>query len=70
MSDTYPHYESDDDFDDEDEDGFEFECGAFINGRFDYSACRLAGTEDCDWECPYSAGARGLRGGKVPGEDL
>lgn len=59
-TDTEP-YDDADDFD-EDDDAFEFECGAFFNGRFDYYACRLAGTEDCDWECPYSASVR--RGSK------
>jgi hypothetical protein len=49
-------YESDDDEEEDD-----FECGAFINGRFDYAGCQLAGTEDCDWECPYSASVRGPR---------
>lgn len=29
------------------------ECGRWINGRLDKS-CMLAGTEFCDWECPYS----------------
>ena len=47
--------------DDFDEDEFEFECGAWINGKFDFSSCTLAGTEDCDWECPESARVRGLR---------
>lgn len=47
----------DDDFEEMED---EFECGAWFNGKFDYSACQLAGTEDCDWECPYSAGERGL----------
>ncbi len=55
-----------DDFRDDDEEDDGFECGAFFNGRFDFYHCQLAGTEDCDWECPYSAGARGLRGGKQP----
>lgn len=45
------------DLDEEDE----FECGAWFNGKFDYYHCRLAGTEDCDWECPQSATVRGLR---------
>lgn len=58
MTSQTEYYE--DDFRDDDEEDDGFECGAFINGRFDYSACQLAGTEDCDWECPYSAGVRGL----------
>lgn len=47
--------------DDPDGDEHEFECGAWINGKFDYYNCQLAGTEDCDWECPHSATVRGLR---------
>lgn len=39
----------------------EFECGAWFNGKFDFYSCQLAGTEDCDWECPYSGPARGLK---------
>lgn len=42
---------------DEEDDGFE--CGAWFNGKFDFY--QLAGTEDCDWECPHSAQAMGLR---------
>ena len=33
---------------DEDEDDDEFDCPAGADG------CPLAGTEECDWECPYS----------------
>lgn len=36
------------DFDDEFADELGFDCG-FIPG----DGCLLAGTEDCDWECPY-----------------
>lgn len=32
---------------DEDEEFLEFECGMTADGT-----CMLAGTEDCDWECP------------------
>ena len=42
----------DDDFIEDEED--EFECGAWFNGTFDYYHCQLAGTEDCDFDCPYS----------------
>lgn len=51
MPDDYP-FDSDDD---EDEDGWANgeNCGRWINGRLGQS-CSLAGTEDCDWECPYS----------------
>lgn len=53
-------YDNDNEYDSDGEDEFEFECGAWINGKFDYYSCQLAGTEDCDWECPYSADVRGL----------
>lgn len=57
MSEPYDDFDYDD-FHDEDEVEDEFECGAWINGRFDYYSCQLAGTEDCDWECPHSGPAR------------
>jgi hypothetical protein len=44
-----------DDFDDAgDEDDFDpgEECGRWLNGNLD-RWCRLAGTEFCDFECPY-----------------
>lgn len=45
------------DFDDDDDELCEFdageECGRWINGRLG-QYCTLAGTEQCDWECPYS----------------
>lgn len=28
------------------------ECGRWINGKFG-SSCLQAGTEFCDWDCPY-----------------
>lgn len=34
-----------DELDDEDD----FDCGMTSDG-----GCTLAGTEECDWECPYS----------------
>ena len=41
----------DDDFDDEDEELAEAEmnCGLMPDG-----GCSLAGTEYCDWSCPFS----------------
>lgn len=51
--------DDDNEYDIEEED--EFDCGAWFFGKFDYYNCTLAGTEDCDWECPYSATVRGLR---------
>lgn len=51
-------YDDDNEYDIDEED--EFDCGAWFNGKFDFYSCQLAGTEDCDWECPYSARARGL----------
>jgi hypothetical protein len=42
-------YDYIDDEDDEPEE-FGFECAAYIvNGRW---YCPIAGTEDCDWDCP------------------
>lgn len=62
MSEASEDIGADDDFDPvETEEADEFECGAWFNGKFDFSSCQLAGTEDCDWECPYSAQARGLK---------
>lgn len=28
-------------------------CGRWMNGRLSRS-CRLAGTEQCDWDCPHN----------------
>lgn len=44
-------YDPDDDFDADDEDPGA-ECGRWSNGKLGRS-CSLAGTEFCDWECPY-----------------
>jgi hypothetical protein len=39
-------------FDDDEEDvEITFDCPAFLDGGHMY--CPLAGTEDCDWECPH-----------------
>lgn len=50
------------DFDDGDQDdgddGFSFtaeDCGRWLNGRLS-DQCLLAGSEDCDWECPIGIG--------------
>ena len=45
----------DDYFDDEptDEDIAGEECGRWRNGRLT-AQCSKAGSEECDWECPYS----------------
>ena len=39
----------------EGDDGFDAgeECGRWINGRLG-PLCRKAGSEECDWDCPYS----------------
>jgi hypothetical protein len=45
-----------DDLDDEElseEDMAGEECGRWINGRLG-KYCSKAGTEECDWICPYS----------------
>jgi len=47
-------YPYDDDLEDDDDDelGFtEDDCGRWVNSKLS-DQCRLAGTEDCDWECP------------------
>ena len=50
MTDYLPVEYFDDDFDDEPEDDLMDECG-FVPGE---GVCMLAGTEWCDWECPYN----------------
>lgn len=50
--DPFDDYDPDyDDRDDLDEDGnIKFECAAyFVDGHL---YCPIAGTEECDWECP------------------
>lgn len=42
----------DEDLYDEDEHDPGEECGRWRNGRLG-KQCALAGTEFCDWECPY-----------------
>jgi len=37
------------DDDDEGSPELEFDCGMMPDGT-----CQLAGTEECDWDCPYS----------------
>jgi hypothetical protein len=41
------------------------DCGGFNNGKFSYYDCRLAGTEYCDWECPYSRKVTAVRIAKM-----
>jgi hypothetical protein len=42
-------------FDDEGEASYDpgDDCGRWINGRLG-KYCTKAGSEECDWECPYS----------------
>lgn len=56
MSEQDP-YDYLDDEDDEPEE-FGFECAAFwVGGEKDgYWHCPMAGTEDCDWDCPGHPG--------------
>jgi hypothetical protein len=44
-----------DTFEQPDEDDYDpgEECGRWINGRLG-QYCTKAGSEECDWECPYS----------------
>lgn len=49
---TDEEWEFEDDAGQDDEMGFsEEDCGRWRNGRLS-SQCLLAGTEECDWECP------------------
>jgi hypothetical protein len=50
MSETYDYY--DDDTDELEDDEAWLDCGLMQNGQ-----CLKAGSEECDWECPYSRGA-------------
>ena len=34
------------------DDDFGAECGRWLNGRL-MASCTKAGSEECDWECPY-----------------
>lgn len=45
---------TDEDLDDPWDDDYDpgDDCGRWDNGRL-AKLCRLAGTEFCDWECPY-----------------
>lgn len=47
--DAFDYDDSDDDADEEDW----LDCGLRIDGQ-----CSKAGSEECDWECPYSHGER------------
>ena len=57
MSDEFYGFDDSDfdtDAEDYDEDGeFEFDCGAMrdMSGRM--VGCSMAGSEDCDFDCPY-----------------
>lgn len=46
------HFDGEDDFDEEDEFEPGEECGRWDNGRLTHS-CTKAGSEECDFECPY-----------------
>jgi hypothetical protein len=38
------------------DDGFEesdFDCGAMYGPKGEPMGCSMAGSEDCDWACPY-----------------
>lgn len=45
----YDFEDEDPDYDPDDE---EFDCPMFWDG--DHYHCPLAGTEECDWECPHN----------------
>ncbi len=40
-----------DERDPDEEDGDDFECGRWRNGRL-VTQCLKAGPEECDWDCP------------------
>lgn len=42
----------DNDFDEEDDYDLGEECGRWMDGRLTHS-CTKAGSEECDFECPY-----------------
>jgi len=55
MANEYQEYE---DYDGSDSDGFddeddEFDCGAMRDMNHKLVGCSMAGTEDCDFDCPY-----------------
>lgn len=49
------YFRDDDDYEDDltDEDIAGEECGRWRNGRKDHY-CTKAGSEECDWVCPYN----------------
>jgi hypothetical protein len=51
MSDDPCFDDFDDDESDPDEEFLDFDCRMMADGQ-----CPLAGTEECDWECPRSRG--------------
>lgn len=46
------HFDDEDAFDEEDEYDPGEECGRWDNGRL-MRSCTKAGSEECDFECPY-----------------
>lgn len=52
MTDRYPPWDDEYDYDpmQDDEDDAMFDCG-FVPG---HGVCMKAGTEYCDWECPFN----------------
>lgn len=51
---NYPdEFELDDDFEGDGE--FDFDCGAMYGPKGEPMGCSMAGSEDCDWACPYRA---------------
>lgn len=54
MSVEIPDWAFDDDDDHHDDDDYDIgeECGRWLDGHLSHS-CTKAGSEECDWECPY-----------------
>jgi hypothetical protein len=51
----YQEYEDYDGADEDDFEGdgeFDFDCGAMYGPKGEPMGCSMAGSEDCDWECP------------------
>lgn len=55
MSDDENFYDDEQDGDFEEDGEFDFDCGAMFGPKGEPMGCSMAGSEDCDWECPHRA---------------
>jgi hypothetical protein len=46
----FEEYDNDNEFDDEED---HFDCGAMRDKNHRLVGCEMAGSEDCDFECPF-----------------